>query len=243
MRTLDDDARLKALPGAWAAASSQVESGPGLDCLTTEEMILFIDTGRGRGASDEERAIWSRARGHLADCSFCAREVGALFRARQEREARQRVRVALGERASRVAACVRVAVERARGAFTAADGLLSGIGGPARLVPVFSAAAFGPARGDAPWEDEPSGEGDALREVIVSGEGIAPADLQLSGEEESGEITLILREPLEVVLLFPDGGSQAVPLEESDGRYYASVERMPEGDYCLALLRPESPRG
>jgi hypothetical protein len=237
MRTLHDDPRLNALPRAWADASERVEQGPGIDCLTGDEIVLFLETGRGASVPPEERAIRSRAAEHLAECSFCTREVAGLYRARAAREARVRARGALGERVSRLAACVRVAVERTRGAFTHADGLLAGLGQPARLLPVFPQMSFSAVRG----EDEGGvPEEDQLHEVTVSGDALAPAEILLSGEEEGGEITLTLREPLEVRLIRPDGQSELLPLDEVDGEYQATIGDLTAGEYCLALLRPET---
>jgi len=235
MRTLHNDPKLGAVTRAWAEASEQREQGPGIECLSAEEILLFLETGRGRGVPAEQRAARARAAEHLSECSFCAREVAGLFRARKAREARVRARGALGEHVERVAACVRVAVERARGAFTYADGLLSGIGQPARLLPVFPQMSFSTVRGD---DEGPPDEEDRLHEVTVSGDAIAPAEILLSGEEEGGEITLTLREPLEVRLIRPDGESELLPLDEVDGQYFATIGDLTEGEYCIALIRP-----
>lgn len=235
MRTLREDPRLGALPEAWTAASRSIETGPGIDCLTAEAIALFIDTPRGRQTPAALRAARGHAADHLARCSFCTGEVGALFRARQERAARSRARVALGERASRVAACLRVAVERARGAFTHADGLLSGLGRPAQLVPVLPELAFGPLRGEA--DDSPEA-GEGVHEVMVSGEGLPPTTILLSEERGEGGITLLLPQPMEVRLIHPDGRSEALPVTPADEGYCASVDQLPEGEYCLALFTP-----
>jgi hypothetical protein len=133
-----------------------------------------------------------------------------------------------------------VAVERAWGAFIRPDALLSGLGQPARLVPVGPSLALGPARGEADGS-EADGEAKPQRfhEAMLSGDALAPTELLLSGEAERGEVTLILAEPLEVRLIRPDGASETLPIDAADGRYYATITELPEGEYCLAFLRPD----
>jgi hypothetical protein len=236
MRTLYDDPRLNRLPEAWAEASARVEQGPQLECLTAEQIVTFLETSRSRSVPAEQRAARALAEEHLAECSFCAREVATLFRARRAREARLRARVALGEGKGRVAACIRVAVEQAWGAFTVADALLSGLGRHVRLDGAFPDLGLAAVRGN---DDGPADEEDRLHDVTVSGEGFSPTEILLSKEEEGGGITLILRERLEVRLLTPDGRSEEVPVEDGDDGYVATITGLPEGEYCVALLHPE----
>lgn len=245
MATLDNDPRVERLLSAWVAASARMESGPGIECLTAEEIARFLETRRGRGIPEEARVARARAADHLSECSYCTREVVALFRARRERQARMQSRAALGERVDRVAACVRIAVRAAQGAFTHLDGLIVGLGGPARLLPASPAFGHGALRGEG--EDLPVEE-EEHHEVIVSGEGLAAAELLLSqDEEEHGAITVTLQEPLEVALISPDGRAEPLPVVVADGRYYATITSLPEGEYYLALLRqerdPPSPPG
>jgi hypothetical protein len=238
-----DEQELTALLAPWAAAAARVESRPGMSCLTPEEILAFLDGGRGGAA--EFRAARSRAADHLAECSFCCGEVTALYRARQGREERLRVRRALGERADSVVACVRVLVEEVRGAFTRLDGLVSGLGAPGRLTPPF-AAAFGSVRSglperDAQWEEEDEEE-ERLHEVTLDAPGLAGVDLYCTEEEGNGAVTLSLPEPWEVRLVAPDGTSRALAVEAGEERYYATLTGMPPGEYHLAILRPEDRR-
>ena len=59
--------------GPWLEASEQVETAPSEDCLAAAEIAAFVDGDIG---SRERR----RATAHLSQCSYCAREVGSLFR-------------------------------------------------------------------------------------------------------------------------------------------------------------------
>lgn len=223
---------LATLLAPWAQASARVEQNPGPNCLTAEEITTFLETPR-RGASREARA---RASDHLATCSFCSHEVATLFRAREAREERLRVRQTLGERATRVAACLRVLVEEARGAFTRPDGLLAGIGMPMRLTPSL-AVATGPARGE---EDGEEADPDRLHEVMLTSAGLPSVEVFLAEEEGDGAVTVAISEPWEVQLVAPDGGSEPVLLEAGGDRYYGTVTGLGPGGYYLTFFRPES---
>jgi hypothetical protein len=220
----------------WPLASARVETAPGDNCLTSEKIAAFVDDGL-------ERSERRRCALHLSQCSFCAREVGALFRAARDFDDRVRVKRALGGQAARIGACLRVFVEEARGAFTRADGLLQGLTAPIRLNPVLAPAAygFGGVRGEA----EAIGVNGAMpphavQEATIEAEELPGVEL-LCGEEDGGSVTVSLSEPWEVYVVAPDGSTRALEIERGGDRFYATINGMPPGGYLLAFLRPNPP--
>jgi hypothetical protein len=217
----------------WPAASERVESEWAEDCLTAEEISDFVDGTLPPGARE-------RVATHLSQCSYCAREVGALYRAARDFDDRVRVRGALGAVTDRVGACVRVFVEGARGAYTRADAALQGLAAATRVQAVMPTPgyAFGFARGDEDAENEEDAADD-YHEVSLHAEGLPGVELLCGEEDDGGSITVSLEEPWEVRLVAPDGSWQALEVEPGGDRYYATLTAMPPGEYLLTILRPE----
>jgi hypothetical protein len=216
----------------WAEASAQIESAPSDTCLTAAEISDFIDNEL--PASERERAA-----AHLAQCSYCAREVGDLVRAARDFDDRIRARTALADLSGRLSACLRVFVNEARGAFTRADALLQGLAAPVHLHPVLAPAGLGNLRGDLDT-DEAEGAGDPydLQEVALHGEALPGTEI-LCSEEDGGSVLVSMAGPWEVRLVAPDGSTHPVAVERGEDRYYANVTGMAAGEYLLAILRPE----
>jgi hypothetical protein len=229
---------LAALLSHWREASEAVESAPGETCLTSEEIVDFVDDTL--ATTERERLLT-----HLSRCSYCVREVGALFRAARDFDDRMRIKQALGRLASRTAACLRIVVDETRGAFTRVDGLLRGLSPLAHGEPVLAPAAYGltGVRGESTAErnGRPGyGYSDFVREFALHAEGLGGAEL-LCGDEDGGSVLVSLEGPCEVHLVAPDGSAQPVEVRRGADGYYAAVTGIPPGDYLLTILRPPEP--
>jgi hypothetical protein len=217
----------------WAAASERVECVPTEACLTAGEISDLVDETL-TAAARERVAI------HLSQCSFCAREVGALLGAAHEFDDGLQTRGVLGGLTRRLGARLHIFVSEARGAFTRADALIQEAVAAVRLRPVTAPAglAWMAARGD---EDEPrESDPEALHEVALDADWLPGVEL-LCGEENGGSVTVSLDEPWEVSLVTADGATHPLAVERGDDRYYAMITGIAPGEYVLTITEPESP--